>query len=461
MSHTEHHKIVILDNDQHRRDLLKSMLTVLGYRPFLFEKESCCLDNISLLDPDLVISGSLAANKIYRFINTIKSTSSALPIVIISDDEAISDFVITNGFDDISVINENLNPAAMQGTISEKLKNHSNKQPRQDCPLLIGNTPEMVKIKNLIPRLNKLNETALIKGERGTGKDLLARVIHSKSDRHDKPFVKIDAREFLTDTTEDNQMNGEPISLQTASNNQKQLLALISTGTLFLDEIGVMTPALQAQLLQFLEKFRIWSLKQGAYDIRLITSTTIDLESMVAGGQFRKDLYYRLSVIKIEMPPLRRRIEDIPPLADFFTDKFCHQLGKSYYGISSKTKDIFSSYYWPGNVKELESLVRDIVAQGEENHPVKKLLLLSENDRLLNNLEGFISPGEIARVKNYVEDSKDWSLKDIGQKLVNRLEKRLVKKVLESTNWNRKKAAKLLDISYKSLLSKIKDYNLN
>ena len=154
-------------------------------------------------------------------------------------------------------------------------------------------------------------------------------------------------------------------------------------------------------------------------------------------------------------------MEDIPQLADFFTDRFCLQLGKSHYELSAKTKTIFSSYFWPGNVRELENLVKDIVAQGDEDSGVEKLYLLSENDRLLNNFEGFLSAGELARVKNSVEDSDDWSLKGISQEFLGKFEKRLVKKVLDSTNWNRRKAAAMLDISYKSLLNKIKDYDLS
>ena len=128
--------------------------------------------------------------------------------------------------------------------------------------------------------------------------------------------------------------------------------------------------------------------------------------------------------------------------------------------LSAETKAIFSSYFWPGNVRQLENMVREIVARGEENSQIEKLLLLSENHRLRNNFEGFISQGELSRLKNYVEESEDYSLKDISQVFISRFEKRLVKKVLDSTNWNRRKAAVMLDISYKSLLNKIKDYDL-
>jgi two-component system response regulator AtoC len=460
MSSTTQHKIVILDSDPQRRDHLRSMLTENGYTPFLFEKESRCLDNIAPLNPDLVISGSLPADKAYRFINTIKSTKSDLPVLIISDDKAISDFINTNGLDDIAVINENLNSDEMQRAIAERLENNSNNQPRRDCPLIIGNTPEMVKIKQLIPVINKLNETVLIQGEHGTGKDLLARAIHFKSDRQDQPFVKIDIPELVTIQTEKNKVDAAAGLLPHELDSRKELLAKANTGTLFLDEIGALTTRYQTDLLHFLKGFKNAGPGPNANDIRVIVATTIDLERLVARGQFRKDLYYRLNVINLGIPPLRKRIEDLPQLADFFTDRFCHQLGKSHYELSAKTKTIFSSYFWPGNVRQLENLVRDIVARGEEDSQIEKLLLLSENHRLRNNFEGFLSHGELTGVKNYVEETDNYSLKDIGQKFCQRFEKRLVKKVLDSTNWNRRKAAAMLDISYKSLLNKIKEYNL-
>ncbi len=461
MNSNQQHKVILLDSDHNRRDYLLALITSQGLTPFIFEKESRCLDNISPLGPDLVISGPLQAHKAYRLINTIKSTSYGLPVMIISNDKAIADFIRTNGFDDISVVDESINPAEIKGTITEKLQNNSNDQSALECPLLVGNTPEMVTIKKIIPELNRLNETVYIQGEQGTGKDLLARVIHFKSDRQDKPFIKINIPEFLAEKAQHNEVDGDGGSLEQVLDDQEALFNLARTGTLYLDEIGVMTPDFQAGLLHFLKKIQVRGPESAENGIRLIASNSKDLENLVSGGQFRKDLYYRLNVIKIKIPHLRKRMEDISQLADFFTDRYCRQLGKSHYELSDRTKNIFSSYFWPGNVGELENLVRDIVVQGEEDGLVEKLYLLSENERLLNNFEGFLCAGELARVKGSVEDSDDWSLKDISQKFLGKFEKRLVEKILDSTNWNRRKAAELLGISYKSLLNKIKDYGLS
>jgi len=349
----------------------------------------------------------------------------------------------------------------MQGVITEKLKHSGDSQRRKDCPLIIGNTPEMVRIKKLIPELNRLNETILVQGERGTGKDLLARVIYTKSDRRNNPLIKVHIPELFREyVNEEEHDKDEEFAFRTENGDLREILSLADKGTLFLDEIGAMTPTFQAELLYFFKDTQILGSEQGNQGIRIIASTSADLESLVADGQFRKDLYYRLNVIKIKLPPLRMRIEDIPQLADFFTDTYCRKLDKSHYELSDETKKIFCRYLWPANVRELEILVKNIVSQENEEELVQKLYLHSENENLLNNVDSPFSAEEIAKVKKYLEASNNLSLKDVSQKYLNRVEKRLVKKALDSTNWNRRRAAAILDISYKSLLNKIKYYEL-
>jgi len=410
------------------------------------------LDNILPLKPDLVIAGSLSVERTFRFINTLHITNGSPPVVIISDDQQITDFVCTNGFDDVSVIKESLTPAEIKLTIRSTLETNSTCDNQHDCPLIIGNSPEMLKIKRLVPELNRLNEPALIQGESGTGKDLLARFIHFKSNRNDKPFVKINMPEFFKISVGDALSGAIPSPFHGAAASLDNIFSLAHTGTLLLDEIGAMTAAFQAKLLQLFEKGVVPQSDKDVIDVRLLATTSIELGTLVENGEFRKDLYYRLNVIKIEIPPLRKRPQDIPQLADFYTDKFCLELGKSHYELSEKTKEIFYNYFWPGNVGELEHLVGRIVSQGNEAGLFEKLNLQSEED--------FFSFRELAKVKKYLQTSKNLSLKHIANNYLVQVEKRLVKKVLESTNWNKRKAAVLLDISYKSLLNKIKEYEL-
>jgi DNA-binding NtrC family response regulator len=460
MSTANQHKIVILDKDQHRRDFLRSILAEKGHTPFLFEKTSRCLDNIAALNPDLVISGSLSPENTFRFINTLKSTKYSLPVMIISDDQNVVDFVSTNGFDDVSLVHKDLSPYDMQGAINKILDSSFSREGLQECPLIVGTSADMVKIKRLISELNRLNEPALIQGEAGSGKDLIARVIHSRSDRHDKPFVKVHVPELLKRAEGDDIFQLGSITVSGGDSNISGIFALAQSGTLFLDEIGSMTAELQAYLLQFLKECDVLNPGEKVFDIRVLAATRKNLKNLVERGDFRKDLYYRLNVINIEIPPLRNRVEDIPQLTDFFTDRVCHQLGKSYYRLAVKTKDTFRSYIWPGNVRELEQLVGRIVSLGDEEAQVEKLYLHTENERLLNHHNGFLSANELEKVKDYIKDTENLSLKEVGQKFLYRVEKKLVKNALDSTNWNRRKAAVMLDISYKSLLNKIKDYDL-
>jgi DNA-binding NtrC family response regulator len=427
MSTANQHKIVILDKDQHRRDFLRSILAEKGHTPFLFEKTSRCLDNIAALNPDLVISGSLSPENTFRFINTLKSTKYSLPVMIISDDQNVVDFVSTNGFDDVSLVHKDLSPYDMQGAINKILDSSFSREGLQECPLIVGTSADMVKIKRLISELNRLNEPALIQGEAGSGKDLIARVIHSRSDRHDKPFVKVHVPELLKRAEGDDIFQLGSITVSGGDSNISGIFALAG---------------------------------EKVFDIRVLAATRKNLKNLVERGDFRKDLYYRLNVINIEIPPLRNRVEDIPQLTDFFTDRVCHQLGKSYYRLAVKTKDTFRSYIWPGNVRELEQLVGRIVSLGDEEAQVEKLYLHTENERLLNHHNGFLSANELEKVKDYIKDTENLSLKEVGQKFLYRVEKKLVKNALDSTNWNRRKAAVMLDISYKSLLNKIKDYDL-
>jgi two-component system response regulator AtoC len=413
MTGSDPHKIVILDKNPNRRDYLRSIVSEWGHIPFLFEKESSCLDNISPLNPD---------------------------------------FISNNGFDDVAVIDESLSAGEIQAVINKVLDDKCECRNRRHCPLIIGNSPAMVRIKRLVSELNRLNETVLIQGESGTGKDLLAQVIHLKSNRHAKPFIKVNVPDMsnIIDKQDD----------QHSNHNPREIFALAENGTLFLDGIGDMTSAFQVELLHYFDENRMWSSGKNTDGIRVIASTVHDLEILIAGGVFRKDLYYRLNVTKIKIPPLRKRAEDIPQLADFFTDRFCQKIGKSHYELLTKTKDIFNGYFWPGNVGELEHLVGHMVSNGNEEEIIEKFYRRCENKLLLTNSEGILLAAEIAKVRKILEASDSWSLKEIGQKFLTRIEKTLMKKALESTNWNRRKAALLLNISYKSLLNKMKEYNL-
>jgi len=453
---TNQHKIVILEADQERRDALKTMVSEWGHTPFIFEKESRCLDNLDPLDPDLVISCSLSVDKACRFIHTLQLANCGVPVVIISDDQAILEFISTNGFGDVSMLRADLDPVEIKLAINQVLEKNSCRESRKYCPLIIGSSPEMVKLKKKISDLDNINEAVLIQGEPGTGKELMARFVHSKAKRQDGPFVKMNVAELSADFFE-NQL----LLLEDSQRKDASIFATVHNGTLLLEEVGKVPINLQTILVKFFDEAGIFKTTKDVFDVRVIATSSQNLAALVETGQFRKDLFYRLNVIQIDIPPLRNRLEDIPALADFFTDKYCIESGKSHFELSQKIKKLFSYYFWPGNVQEFEELVKRIVIDGTEEKVIKNLRAHKQYSHLTDYYEDINFLAGLSDVKKHVKNLDKISLKKIAGIFMRRAEKKLLKKVLESTNWNRKRAAALLEISYKSLLNKIKEYKLS
>lgn len=450
------HKIVILEADQERRDALKSMVSEWGHKTFIFEKASRCLDNLKPLDPDLVISCSLSVDKASRFIHTLQLTNCGVPMVIISDDRAIKEFIETNGFGGVSVLNVALDPIEIQTAINQVLEENACGQSSPYCPLIIGKSPGIVKIKKMISELDNINDPVLIRGETGVGKELMARFIHLKSKRRGNPFVKLNVPQLPADFFE-----RQLLLLEDRRAEQNGIFTTANRGTLLLEEVGGIPAEPQSALLEMIDEAGLFENIGGDLDVRIIATTSQNLKELADTGQFHKGLFYRLNVIRLNMPPLRNRLEDIPTLTDFFTDKFCIESGRSHFQLSDNMKELFACYHWPGNIQELEDLIKRIVVHGAEDHIAKKLRAHKTYYGINDYSKDIHSLAGLSDIKKHLKNLDNISLKKIGSIFLGRAEKKLVKIALESTNWNRKKAAKLLDISYKSLLNKIKEYKLN
>ena len=450
-------RIIILESNQVRRDMLKSMICEWGHTPFIFEKESRCLDNLAPLNPDLVISGSLSVQSATRFIHTLQLRNCGVPMVIISNDQDILEFVNSNGFSDVSVLNINSNPDQIQSTIQRMLTQCSRDEKSQNyCPLIIGSSPEMVKIKKKIAELDQINEAVLIQGEPGTGKELLARFIHLRSKRHDQPFVKLSVPQLPPDFFEK-----QLLMLDDPQTNPNNIFASAHQGTLLLEEISKMPGESQAALLKMIDETKVSKNTNAACDVRIIATSSQNLAALGQSGDFRKGLFYRLNVIRIDIPPLRMRLDDIPALSDFFTDRFCIESGRSHFQLSDNMKKLFACYHWPGNIQELQDLIKLIVMEGAEDSISRKLRIHKKYRGITDYYEDINALAGLDDVKKHIKNLDKISLKKIAGIFMQRAEKKLLKKALESTNWNRKRAAALLDISYKSLLNKIKEYKLN
>ena len=461
-------KIVILEKSKTRREYLRSIVSDRGHLPFIFEKANICLDNLLPLEPDLIISGSLPYDGMDRFVSTVKTMDGNLPVLIIPSDPSLNSLTTFNGFKDVKVFNNNFEPAGLQVAISKLLHNRF---PTTDIntpgnPVIIGNSPELLKIKKRITDLSRLNEPVFIQGEPGTGKELVARVIHHQSQRHNSPFVKVNLAEI----------NPGQLDEFVSAFRQKEFLKSnpgggnlnnpMAGGTLFLDKIESLPPLLQSRLLTVYEEssFRVDALKQigsNAVGMTMVVSSSRCLDELVRRGKFRKDLYYRMSVMGIDIPPLRKRINDIAQLIDFFTDQLCMEYDMCHIHLSPKILDSFYRYPWPGNVRELKTVVRRAVLYGDADSLIRDLWRQwAQNQRFLNSDQEIDHLAGFSNLRKYVRDRKNLSLKKTCSEYVMGTEKTIIKKALERTNWNRKKAAGLLDISYKSLLNKIKQYRL-
>jgi DNA-binding NtrC family response regulator len=458
--------IVILETDPAKRDYLRSMFSQWGYIPFSFDKEIICLDNLSLLDPGLVVLGALPLGKISRIINNLKIRELDPAVLIISKDNGIQNLIDVNGFDHAEVIMTPVKPSDVKSAINRIQNNNIKGKVVQDVPLMVGNSPEMIKIKRLISRISRSKNTVLIQGEPGTGKELVARVIHSRSDRRSNPFIKVNIA-AISDELFENELFGYIADASGGfQKNIKGMSMVANAGTLFIDKIEKAPASLQSKMLQILDgksQLETGSEIENNIDVRVIAASGDNLDLLVKKRKFRKDLFYRLNVINIEMPPLRHRNEDIPLLADFFNDRFCGELGRSYCDISQKNKDLFLRYHWPGNVKELINVIKNMALHADKDNMPAKFFRNNLQNESLNiaacNRDLTAIP-ETSEIKIYLENLHKVSLKDIRKEFIKKTEKKLMKEALVKTNWNRKKASILLDISYKSLLNKIKAYNI-
>lgn len=324
----------------------------------------------------------------------------------------------------------------------------------------IGDSEAMHQVRSIVEQVADSELTVLIRGESGTGKEIVARLCHQLSSRKNKPFLKVNCAAIPRDLLEAEMFGYEKGAFTGAHKNKQGRFELADKGTIFLDEIGDMPMELQSKLLQVLEQqefVRVGGIQNIHVDVRIICATNRNLEVAIKEHGFRDDLFYRLNEITVFLPPLRDRREDLPLLVTHFVEKYNNQYSKSFGEISPATMESLMSFHWPGNVRQLENMIKQAVVRGDES-VVRDLIASAGNEGGPVNASPSYAPvpnpGPQAEAPTY-------SLKDRVGKTVASEEKRLIAEVLKKTNWNRRKAADLLEISYRSLLYKIKDYNLN
>jgi len=313
---------------------------------------------------------------------------------------------------------------------------------------IVGDSEGMQQVFRLVEKIANTDSTVLVYGESGTGKELIARAIHFNSDRRERPLIPVNCGAIPEELLESELFGHEQGAFTGATRTRIGRFELGNGGTIFLDEIGDMSPALQVKILRVLQEHefeRVGGMKTIKVDIRVIAATNKDLEKNVAEGKFREDLFYRLNVIPIQLPPLRDRPSDTPLLVNHFVQMYNTKNGHNITGVSPEAMELLTSYEWPGNVRELENMIeRIVILKGE----------------------GLIEPGDLSE-KILASDSGTLHprvrIPENGisfNTAVTEFERELILQALNRTNWVKNKAAKLLNLNRTTLVEKMKKINL-
>lgn len=319
---------------------------------------------------------------------------------------------------------------------------------RIGLPTIIGKSPKFLEAVNKAEKVSQGRTTALLLGESGTGKELFARLIHYLSPRKNGPFVAINCAAIPKDLLESELFGHEAGAFTDAKAKKIGKFELADKGTIFLDEIGDMDLNLQAKLLRVLqgeEIMRLGGNKAVKIDVRVVAASNKDLQKAISEGAFREDLYYRLSAFPIIIPPLRERTKDIQPLAEHFLNIFSKEMNKDIKGFTKDALRILLNHHWKGNIRELENCIERAVILCAKELIMPEDLGLSQKDV----------------DKALIEDMAiEGGLQEASSRAIRIAESRLIKKVMDDTGWNKTKAAEILKISYKTLLTKIKEYGI-
>lgn len=442
-------KILVVDDEPLVRNFLKEVLEAEDYEVLTTEDGLSALKEVERGGIDLVIT-DVRMPKLngIDLLKEVKKRSPSTLVVVITAYGTIENAVeaMKNGACDY--ITKPLSPEQIKLAI-QKASQHKNLlnenrylrsevSQRYNFEQLIGRSPQMRRVYEMIDRVAPTNATVLIQGESGTGKELVARAIHYRSPRKDKPFVKVNCAALPEDLLESELFGHERGAFTGAVSKREGRFELADRGTLLLDEISETSPAFQAKLLRVLQEQefeRVGGSKTIKVDVRVIATTNKDLKQAIREGKFREDLYYRLNVLPIYLPPLRERKEDIPLLVQHFLEKYSRQNGLRIKSLSKKCLDMMMQYEWPGNVRELENVIERAVVMSEGE------TIFPENISLSSPVQkmGLSFPEEIT---------------------LEEMEKRLILHTLQRTGGNRTEAAKILGISVRTVRNKLKKYGM-
>ena len=448
--------ILVIDDEAGIRDSLEVLLTLEGYSVKMASDGEqglriLELENFDLVLLDLALPGQTGLELLPR----IKVLQPELPVIMITAYGTVDNVVeairagaenfVQKPWDNEKLLADIRSAIARHRAEEENVQLKRSMKQRYSFPNIVGKSEAMLRVFDLVAQVAPSRSTVLVQGESGTGKELIAKAIHANSPRRDKPFVPINTGAMPSELLESTLFGHVKGAFTSAVSSKKGLFEVANGGTLFLDEIATMGMDTQAKILRVLQdrKFmHLGGIQEIQVDVRIIAATNVDLRTAVRDGRFREDLFYRLNVIMVDLPPLRGRREDIPPLVQHFLDFYCNENGLPPRKLSADALRALLDYDWPGNVRELEnSIERGVVLS---SGPV------IGSDLLPGHITGRSFQDAL------LEHNPNASLFDILEDI----ERRIIIEKLERCNWNQTDAAEQFRIPLSTLNQKIKRLNI-
>jgi two-component system response regulator AtoC len=455
-------KILIVEDAPATRDYLTEFIQIIGYQAHALKAKNQFVNAFHDYGPDVLLLGSSHhVGHVRAFAEVVERERRGTPILFIRDGSSAvtgEDFPETANISSLPI---NFDTADLKQAIEKLVGGFRGLDHRKLDSTILGQAPVMVKVKRHIARLSRSDVTVLISGESGTGKELVARAIHKLSPRANKPFVKVNCAALPATLLESELFGFEKGAFTGAFQKKPGKFALAHSGTLLLDEISELPLPMQAKMLQVLQDNEVSSLGSivnTRFDTRVLVATNANLGEMVHQGQFRSDLYFRINVVSIHMPPLRERKEDIGLLCEHFMEKYARRHNRDSTAIKKETMERFYQYHWPGNVRELQNYIQGMAVLGDEGSFYENMRKNVEARIFLNGSRALL-PARAGGTDASTHVTAR-SLKEVCKAAVRKAESAAIVDALFYTHWNRKKAAALLNVSYKALLNKVKEYGI-
>jgi two-component system response regulator AtoC len=468
---TDRFRVLVIDDDPGVRDYLEALVSRQGFQVFAAAGGEDALRELDETRPDLVtLDVVLPGMDGLETLRELKLRVPDVPVVMLSGHGQARTIVEAMRLGAADFLRKPFEVEELELAFQKALEKRALKaeveelrgraRTETEMLLLDGENRKMKEVREIVEQVADTDITILIRGESGTGKEIVARSIFQLSDRRDRPFVKVNCAALPSELLESELFGFEKGAFTGAQKRKLGKFEFANRGTIFLDEISEMHPNLQAKLLQVLqdgEFSRLGGESDVHVDTRVIAATNRNLEKAVQEGAFREDLFYRLNVVTIQIPPLRERKDAIPVLVDFFLRKYNEQYRKTLKPLSSETLGVMTQYHWPGNVRELENMVKRMVVLGNEQTVIAEI---AEKTGVARG-EDEAAAVELDSLGANLANGGGVDLKAVAKRAAQLAEKRVIQRVLQQTRWNRKEAAERLQISYKALLYKMKEAGLS